>query len=71
MSRDRAGGTTSLERLREHYDVELVCPDCGYEDGGGRWNATTNGAEIAYRHECPSCGSVNEHTFTLRGREAE
>ena len=60
-------GRTALERLRSHYDdVELVCPECGYEDEEGGWESETDGSVVEYYHECPSCAAVREHTLDLR-----
>ncbi|WP_135304347.1 HVO_0649 family zinc finger protein [Haloarcula amylovorans] len=57
-----------MELLKHHYDeTELVCPDCGYEDEEGSWSSETDGREIHYEHECPSCGAVREHTLSLNG----
>ena len=47
-----------MERLRSDYDhEELVCPECGYEDEPRSWESETNGQEVHYVHECPSCGA--------------
>lgn len=57
-----------MERLRNYYDhEELVCPECGFEDETGTWESETDGQEVHYSHECPSCGAVREHTLRLDG----
>lgn len=59
-------GTTALDRLGKHFDdVDLVCPDCGYEDREGGWQAATAGLRIHYRHVCPSCGSIRTRELRL------
>lgn len=59
-------GASPFEHLTIHMDdVDLVCPDCGYEDEEGNWSAETNGATVLYRHLCPSCGSIRKRTFDL------
>ncbi|MBX0348200.1 hypothetical protein [Haloarcula pellucida] len=42
------------ERIRREHRSE-----------SGRWSSETDGHEIHYEHECPSCGAVREHTLTL------
>lgn len=55
-----------LERLRAYYEhEELVCPDCGYEDEDGNWTSETDGGVVQYRHECPQCGAVREHSLDV------
>lgn len=55
-----------LERLRTHFDdVDLVCPDCGYDDADGGWSSETTGDRILYRHVCPSCGAIRKRTLRL------
>jgi predicted RNA-binding Zn-ribbon protein involved in translation (DUF1610 family) len=63
-SKDR--GVSALDRLRSRYDREdMQCPECGYEDDGGKWLSATNGQRVDYRHVCPGCGAVRRRTFTL------
>lgn len=55
-----------MERLKSYYDhQELVCTECGFEDEPGSWQSETNGHEVHYYHECPSCGAVRQHSMTL------
>lgn len=55
-----------MERLKSFYDhEELVCPECGHEDDDGSWRSETDGHEVHYFHECPSCGAVREHSMML------
>ncbi|WP_276258556.1 HVO_0649 family zinc finger protein [Haloglomus litoreum] len=55
-----------MERLQSYYDdEELVCPECGFEDDPGSWESETDGRQVHYHHECPSCGAVREHTLDL------
>jgi predicted RNA-binding Zn-ribbon protein involved in translation (DUF1610 family) len=64
MSRDDT--RSAFDQLRQYYDQsELVCPDCGFEDDEGSWEGETDGSQVHYFHECPSCGSVREHTVSL------
>ena len=66
MAVERRGGTTALDRLREHYvATEATCPECGYDDRSGRWEAQTTGDRVYYRHTCPSCGAVWTRTLRL------
>lgn len=58
------GNRSPMERLRAYYDhEELTCPDCGYEDDNGGWESETDGKQVHYYHECPSCDAVREHTL--------
>lgn len=60
------GSRSPFERLREHYDhEELVCHECGFEDAEGAWDATSDGADIVYRHTCPKCGAERQHRMEL------
>lgn len=62
-------GTTPFDRLRSRYEnVDMRCPECGYEDEDGEWLSTTDGSQVLYRHVCPQCGSVRKRTYTLRER---
>lgn len=55
-----------LEGLKHHYErTESTCSACGYEDESGGWVGATDGASARYRHECPSCGAVEERTVRL------
>jgi predicted RNA-binding Zn-ribbon protein involved in translation (DUF1610 family) len=66
MAADRGSGTTALDRLRTHYDnVDMVCPECGYEDSDGSWQSEMSGKRIDYRHLCPSCGAIRRRTIRL------
>lgn len=66
MSHGHDEGASPFERLTTHMDdVDLVCPDCGYEDEDGSWSAKTNGDTVLYCHVCPSCGSIRKRTFEL------
>lgn len=66
MTHKRGVGTNPLERLGSRFDdVDLVCPDCGYEDDDGSWTSVTSGDRILYRHVCPSCGSIRKRTLRL------
>lgn len=66
MAQKRFVGTTPLERLGSRFDdVDLVCPDCGYDDSDGRWTSETSGDRVRYRHVCPSCGSIRQRTLDL------
>lgn len=68
MSHKLPGGTNPLERLGSHFDdVDLVCPDCGFEDDGGSWTSEISGDRVRYRHVCPSCGSIRKRTLRLGG----
>ncbi|MFB6107574.1 MAG: HVO_0649 family zinc finger protein [Haloplanus sp.] len=58
-----------LEHLRTYYDdAERVCPDCGHEDESGGWRCETDGSVVHYRHRCPGCGAVREHTLRVPRR---
>lgn len=62
----RGSGSTPLDRLQAHYeDVDMTCPDCGYADEDGAWQADTDGCQIRYRHVCPSCGEIQTRTITV------
>lgn len=64
MPTDENGGRTAFERLRSHYeDVDLLCPECGYEDDEGSWTAKSAPHRILYRHVCPSCGAIRTRTL--------
>lgn len=66
MPPERTGGTTPFEWVETHYEeTEMKCPDCGYVDEEGNWESETDGHRITYRHTCPSCDAVREHTFEL------
>ncbi|PSP99576.1 hypothetical protein BRC94_06960 [Halobacteriales archaeon QS_5_70_17] len=66
MSLNRLGGRTKFERVRARYEeTEKKCTDCGYVDQEGNWVSETDGSRIVYRHTCPSCDAVREHTFEL------
>jgi len=55
-----------FERLKKHYDhEEFVCPECGFDDRGGTWDAEADGAHVVYRHTCPKCGVEREHTLEV------
>ena len=70
MHRERRPGATPLDRLGSHFDdVDLVCPDCGYDDADGRWMTETSGDRVRYRHVCPSCGSIRQRTLDVGGDE--
>ncbi|NHX35395.1 MULTISPECIES: HVO_0649 family zinc finger protein [Halolamina] len=59
-------GMNPLDTLRDRFDeVETVCPACGYDDDDGTWATETDGAEVRYEHDCPSCGKVTAHTISL------
>lgn len=62
----RDGGANPFERLRSHFeDVEMACPECGYEDDEGEWLANTDGGRVVYQHICPKCGKVRQYSYTL------
>jgi predicted RNA-binding Zn-ribbon protein involved in translation (DUF1610 family) len=66
MSRSN-GASSVIDRLNSRYEgADLTCPECGYEDADGSWQASTNGRRIDYRHLCPSCGNLRIRTVTLR-----
>lgn len=53
-----------FERLKERFEREsLRCPECGHYEDDTAWAAETDGAQVRYRHECPSCGA--EHVKTI------
>ena len=59
-------GMNPLDTLRDRYEaVETECPACGYEDDEGTWGSETDGAEVRYEHDCPSCGKVTTHTISF------
>lgn len=59
-------GATAFETLRSHYEAaELTCPECGYEDEDGEWQARTTGCRVSYRHICPACGAVDTREMRL------
>lgn len=65
MSRDH-DQWSPFEQLRSHYDeADLACPECGYEDTEGEWEATTTGDTVQYRHVCPSCGATQTRTLSV------
>lgn len=69
MDQRRFAGATPLERLGARLDdVDLVCPDCGYDDSDGHWISETSGDRVRYRHVCPSCGSIRKRTLDLGER---
>jgi hypothetical protein len=66
MAQRQFTGTSPLERFGSRFDdVDLVCPDCGYDDSDGRWLSETSGDRVQYRHVCPSCGSIRKRTLDL------
>ncbi len=59
-------GMNPLDALRDRYaEVETECPACGYEDDDGTWVGETDGAEVRYERDCPSCGKVTAHTISF------
>jgi len=59
------GVRSPFDRLRQHYEeTELRCPECGFVDEDGSWNATANHGELQYRHVCPRCEAVDTHVLT-------
>jgi predicted RNA-binding Zn-ribbon protein involved in translation (DUF1610 family) len=65
------GSRSPLERLKRHYDQEeLVCPECGFEDEEGAWEAEADGAQVLYRHTCPKCGAEREHELAVSDADA-
>ena len=67
MALSRESGGDPIERLRARFDhVDLVCPECSYEDEDGAWTSRTTGERIVYRHVCPSCGAIRVRTLDLR-----
>ena len=59
-------GMNPLDTLRDRYEaVETECPACGYDDAEGTWVSQTDGAEVRYEHDCPSCGKVTAHTISF------
>ncbi|WP_435362090.1 HVO_0649 family zinc finger protein [Haloarchaeobius sp. DFWS5] len=66
MAASNLSGKSAFDRLKTHYDVDLVCRQCGHEDADGEWKATTNGRKVLYRHVCPSCGSIETRTLSLK-----
>lgn len=65
--RRRREGTTPFGKLRTHYDqVDLTCPECGYDDDDGSWKAKTTGDRVQYRHICPSCGARRSRTLRMK-----
>lgn len=66
MSHPEDVGSTPFERVASHMEHEdLVCPECGHEDEGGRWRVRTNGVRVRYSHVCPSCGAIRKRTYDL------
>lgn len=65
MSQNRDDGRSPFERLKSHYDADLKCPKCGYEDSDGEWQTVTTGDVVQYRHICPSCGAIQRRTLSL------
>jgi hypothetical protein len=66
MAIRRSSGSSPFDRIRSHYDEDLRCRECGYEDTDGEWRATTTGSRVDYTHVCPSCGAVEQRTLKLR-----
>ncbi|MEZ3163596.1 HVO_0649 family zinc finger protein [Halorubrum sp. RMP-47] len=59
-----------FERLREYYEhEERVCPECGFEDEEGAWEAEADGADVVYTHTCSECGAERRHSLELPDRE--
>lgn len=66
MAQHTKRGVTTLEWIRNRYEsTEKKCPECGYVDREGNWASGTDGRHIVYRHVCPCCDAVHEHTFDL------
>jgi ribosomal protein S27AE len=62
----QAANRSALERLKHHYErTRSTCSACGYDDDEGGWTGVTDGATARYRHECPSCGAVEEQTVSF------
>lgn len=60
------GAQSPLRRLKTHYEnVEPTCPECGYIDTEMGWHGETDGRQVHYSHECPSCGAVQERTIDI------
>jgi len=68
MYRESRPGASPLDRLGSHFDADLVCPDCGFDDADGHWMSDTSGDRVRYRHVCPSCGSIRKRTLDLDRR---
>jgi len=61
------GAKSPLRRLKEYYDeAEPACPACGHVDERTGWSGETDGQQVHYYHECPSCGAVREHEIDVR-----
>lgn len=68
MTSKRVSGTTPLDRLTVRFEkADLQCPECRYEDEGGRWKAKTDGRRVLYRHVCPRCGAIRTRTYRMSG----
>lgn len=63
----RDNGSTPFERLKNRFDRDMVCSECGYDDEEGEWLSETDGSRIVYQHICPSCGKVRQSCYTLDG----
>lgn len=68
MSVHSTPGTTALEQLLRRYEATASeCETCGYVDEADNWTGQTNGRQVIYTYDCPSCGASREHTCTLLG----
>lgn len=62
----RDEGASPFERLTSHFEeVDMTCPECGYEDEDGEWLSKTDGSRVLYQHICPNCAKVRQRTFEL------
>ncbi|MFC6732405.1 HVO_0649 family zinc finger protein [Haladaptatus sp. DYSN1] len=66
MGHDLDDERSPFEKLKSHYDdVDMKCPECGYEDTDGEWQTETTGEKVHYHHICPSCGVVQKRTLSI------
>jgi len=60
------GGRSAFERLRSRLDERShACDACGFVDDACEWEASTSGATVEYRRECPSCGTEHVRRYRL------
>lgn len=67
MALKRHRGTSALARMRARLDAtHLTCRECGYDDTGGSWEATTDGRRVTFEHVCPSCDATDRYVVRMR-----